>query len=150
MPKIMIRIAKKPTYHLPAGCFAGRCVDVVETTKLTAEGPIQQVRFRFQLDVAAMNSSIPMAAVSLDLDLARNSKLMRFLEGWLGAATINELAGGEFDLTSLNDKLVEVLLQHIHNDTHEHPFVIVKAVYPPGTLRLTDGAAEEPELEQAA
>lgn len=150
MPKIMIRIAKKPTYHVPAGCFAGRCVDVVETTKLTAAGPIQQIRFRFQLNVAAINNSTPMAAVSLDLDLQRSSKLMRFLEGWLGVAAINELAGGEFDLSTLNDKPVEVLLDHIHNDTHEHPFVIVKAVYPPGTLRLTDVAAEEPELQQAA
>lgn len=150
MPKIMIKVQKKHTYHVPAGCFAGRCVDVVETTKQTTAGPIQQIRFRFQLTVAGINNSTPMAAVSLDLDLQRSSKLMRFLEGWLGAANINELAGGEFDLSSLNDRPVEVLLDHINNGTHEHPFVVVRAVYPPGTLRLTGGDAEEPELQEAA
>lgn len=150
MAKIMIKVQKKHTYNVPAGCFAGRCVDVVETTKLTTAGPIQQIRFRFQLNVAAINNSTPMAAVSLDLDLQRSSKLMRFLEGWLGATTINTMAGGEFDLSSLNDRPVEVLLDHINNGTHEHPFVVVRAVYSPGTLRLTDVDAEEPQLQQAA
>ena len=148
MPKIMIKVLKRPTYHLPAGRFAGRCAEVVETTKLTTAGPIPQVRFRFNLNVAAINHSTPMAAVSFDLDFDRNSKLMRFLEGWLGPATINELAGGEFDLATLNDRPVEVILEHLHNDSHEHPFVIVKAAYPIGTLALTDGDATQ--LQQAA
>ncbi|NBQ69872.1 MAG: hypothetical protein EBU46_14040 [Nitrosomonadaceae bacterium] len=68
MPKIMIKVLKRPTYHLPAGRFAGRCAEVVETTKLTTAGPIPQVRFRFNLNVAAINHSTPMAAVSFDMD----------------------------------------------------------------------------------
>lgn len=148
MASIMIKVQKRPTYHVPAGRYAGRCVDVVETTKPTVEGPVQQIRFRFNLNIASINNAIPMAAVSFDLDLERNSKLMRFLEGWLGVATINELAGGEFDLASLTNRPVEVLLDHIHNDTHQHPFVIVRAVYPPGTLVLSD--VDHTDLQQAA
>ena len=140
MASLVIQLPKSTTYHIPAGCFSGRCVDVSKLTKITDNGPVQQIRFWFELEIPSVINSVPMAACNLDLDLNPGSKLLRFLDVWLGRNFIARHGGSNFDLGSLKNENVEVVVEHITNNAHDHPFVLVKGVYRPGRLELTETA----------
>ena len=132
---LIIHIPKPTTYLIPEGSYAGRCKEVGEISKATNAGPVRQIRFWFELNIPSITSATPLAGCSLDLDLNPGSKLLRFLDVWLGGSFVN---GGSFDLSSLKNQPVEVLVEHLHNDSHKQPFVLVKAVYRPGHLKLTE------------
>jgi hypothetical protein len=138
MASLVIQLPKSTTYHIPAGCFAGRCVDVSQLTKITDHGPVQQIRFWFELEIPSVINSVPMAGCNLDLDLNPGSKLIRFLDVWLGRNFIARNSGSSFYLGSLKGEAVEVVVEHITSRTHDYPFVLVKGVYRPGRLELTE------------
>ena len=100
------------------------------------------VRIVFLVKIPGMENLTCLAGRGFKLNLNPGSDLRNFLGGLLGAGFFLNGSGKKFDLETLIGRECEVKLEHHQGKGYDKPLVMVAAVYPPGSLKLTEAKPE--------
>jgi hypothetical protein len=130
------------TYDLPEGRYRAVLTSTRTLLKTTTNRPVQQVRLLFAVQIPSLKNKNPMAGRTFNFDLSRRSELRGFLEGWLGADHFSRNSTVDFD--ALIGQPADLTLTHLHNDGFDRPYVLIEAIHPAGTLRLTEQPVAPP------
>jgi hypothetical protein len=139
---ITVEIPKEVTFDLPEGNFAARIDNIKRSQKQSAKGMDDWVRIVFQVTIPGMENLTTLAGRGFKLNLNPGSDLRNFLGGLLGVWFFLTGSGQKFDLETLIGRECEVKLEHFYGKDYEKPLVVVAAVYPPGSLKLTEAKPE--------
>jgi hypothetical protein len=131
-------IPKDDTYDLPEGRYRAALSSARTLLKSTSR-PVQQVRLLFNVNIPSLKNKNPMAGRTFNFDLSRRSELRCFVESWLGADFFSRNTTVDFE--QLVGRSADITLIHRHNDGYDRPYVFIEAIYPAGTLKLTEQPA---------
>ena len=138
---IEIDIPKETTFDLPGGNFAARIDNVKVFPKQSAKGMEDWVRLVFQVKVPGMEHLNTLAGRNFKLNLNPGSDLRNFLGGLLGGGFFLNASGRKFDLETIIGIEGEVKLEHYCGRDYSKPLVVVAALYPHHSLKLTQAIA---------
>ena len=130
------------TFNLPEGNFAARIDSLKVFPRQTSKGMEDWIRILFQVKVPGMENLNTMAGRNFKLNLNPGSELRNFLGSLLGGRFFLNSSGQKFDLETLIGRECEVKLEHYCGKDYDKPMVVVAAVYPPGSLKLTRAIPE--------
>jgi hypothetical protein len=89
------------------------------------------VRVTFQLDEYSTSFKMMMVAKNFEPSLSPGSELRRFLVDWVGQDFLELHApAGQFDPKILESKRAKLHIVHVHNKSHERPFVVIRGIEP--------------------
>ena len=140
---IEIEIPKETTFHLPEGNFAARIDNARVFPKQSADGMEDWLRILWEVKVPGMDHLNTLAGRNFKLNLNPGSDLRNFLGCLLGPQFFLNSSGQKFDLESLIGRECEVRLEHFCGRDYDRPLVVVAAMYPPKSLRLTPAIPRE-------
>jgi len=140
---IEIEVPKEITFELPEGNFAARISNVKVCPKQTAKGMEDWVRILFEVKIPGMEHLNTLAGRNFKLNLHPGSDLRNFLGGLLGVRFFLNTSGQKFNLETIIGMECEVKLEHFTGKDYEKPLVVVAAVFPPGSLKLTEAIPAE-------
>lgn len=135
-----VPVPKKKNFNLPKGSFEARISSVSLDNKnpQSAEGA-NRYKFIFEVNVPGMKKTDNLARKFFDKSLEAGSSLRGLVDKLKGEAFLEGLSGQQFDPRCLQGEPVELILDHdANNKSYEKPLVIVREVYPPGTLRFAE------------
>jgi len=124
-----IDITKGPSFQVPEGAYRAILREVAELNGKST-GCAKQLRFKWEILDPQWDYR---AGKNYCLD--SNNGLSEDLENWLGSELETlKSPNGKLDPEKLIGREADVLIAHIHNESHNKPYVYMKAIYPPGTF----------------
>src|SRR5437868_6784821 len=101
---LQITSPKEVTFHLPAGNYKAKIIEVKPFVKQTSKGPQDWVRFLYEVSIPSMSHLICMAGRNLHCSLKPGSDLRNFVGTLLGGRFFLDRSGEKLDLESLKDR----------------------------------------------
>jgi len=134
---IEVEIPKERMWDLPEGNYSATIDSLKVFPKQSSKGMEDWVRILFQVKVPGMEHWNTLAGRNFKLNFHPGSDLRNFLGSLLGGRFFLNGSGQKFDLETLIGMEGEVKLQHYQGRDFDSPMVVVAAMYPPQSLKLT-------------
>jgi hypothetical protein len=124
---------KEVSFLCPTGLFDAVLAGVKPELDTSHYPPKQLIKFIFDVEVPTMPDKLVKVIKRVPYSSKPNSLLRKMLKCWLGRELLKKI-GEQFSTEALLGQRAQLVIQHMHNEGYENPYVMVESILPPGTL----------------
>ena len=128
---LLVAVPKSTNFHIPEGKYLAKISSVRKLFMEKANGTGELLKVMFDVTVPSLPKTINLAKAEFKLDLNPGSELHNLCTRLCGKQTMNEAAGGTFDLATLENKAVDIEIEHVittRRDEYQYPLVKVRDI----------------------
>lgn len=127
-----IKVAREPQWVIPEGNYKASCIDASQFTQNQKGRIIDLLRLLFELHIPTKQNVQYLAQKKYQPTLEIGSELRSDLTNWLGREFL--LNNQVFTPASLVGQEADLQISNIFNEGWTDPYVLIRAIFPPGTL----------------
>jgi len=128
---LVVAVPKSTNFHIPEGKYLAKVSSVRKLLVEKANCTGEMLKLMFDVSVPSLPKTINLAKAEFKLDLNPGSELHNLCIRLCGKQTMDEASGGNFNLATLENKPVEIEIEHVitnRRDEYQYPLVKVRNI----------------------